>query len=62
MWQRDINRDTPNKMEHEGLDGAVISTVKIPNKTLHKVSITEEDATEVHHVETVRPVLAVLKK
>ena len=62
MWQRDINRNTPNKMEHEWFDGADISTVKIPNKTLHEAPITEEHATEAHHMKAVRPILAALKK
>ena len=53
--QSNIKCNALNKMKHEGLDGAVISTVEVAKKTLHKAPITQEDAMEVHHVETVPP-------
>ena len=62
VWQGNIDCNALNEMKHEGFDGTVISTMKVPNKTLQKVSITQEDATEVHHMKIVRPILAVLKK
>ena len=60
--QSNIDRDTPNKMKHEGLDGAITSAVEVSNETLHKVLIAQKDATEAHHVKIVCPVLTILKE
>ena len=49
-------------MQHEGLDGTVTSTVEVALKTFHKVPINQEDDTEVHHVEVIRPTLATLEE
>ena len=61
MRQGISNRNALNEMEHEGLGGTIVSTVEIAKKALHKISIAQEDAVEVHHMEIVRPVLAILK-
>ena len=60
--QSNINFDASNKVEHEGLDSAIVSTVKIVNETLHKALIAQDCATEVCHMKTVHPVLATLEE
>ena len=62
MWQSNIDRDTSNKMKHEGLDGAIISAVEVAKEALHKVPIAQGDATEVHHMEIVRPMRVILEE
>ena len=62
MGQSNVNCKASNKMKHEGLDGAIVSAVKIAKEALYKVAITQENASEVHHMEIVHPVLTTLKE
>ena len=62
MWQSNVNFDVTNKVKQEGLDGTIISTMKIMEETLHKVPPTQKYATEVHHVKVVHSVLVALEE
>ena len=62
MGQSNINSNVLNKMEQEGLDGTIVGAMEIAKKALHKALVAQEDATEVHHVKTVHPILATLEE
>ena len=62
MGPHNVNFDVSNKMQHEGLDGAIASTMEISKETFQKIAITQEDATEAHHVKIASPILATLEE
>ena len=62
VGQSNIDLDVPNKVEHKGLDGAIVGTVKVTKEAFHKAPIAPEHAMEAHHVKIVHLVLAILEE
>ena len=62
MWQSNINFHAPNKVEQEGLDSAIVSTMKVVEETLHKTPIAQEHTRVAHHMKTLCPVLVTLEE
>ena len=61
MRQGNIHFNVTNKVQQQGLDGAVVTTMEIWHETLCKALITQEDASEAHLMKTVCPILASLE-
>ena len=59
-WHREVNRKIADQTKKHGLEGAIENTVHLVNKSLQKINVAVDNATNVLDLEKVHPVMKVI--